>query len=61
MGLLAFVRLGVWLSGVRAFRKGFIGNVLGEGFVLGGVFVIGRGQQVKPTRIKPATRVIFFI
>ncbi|MED6240982.1 Peroxiredoxin-like 2A [Ataeniobius toweri] len=45
MGLLAFMRLGVWLSGVRAFRKGFIGNVLGEGFVLGGVFVIGRGQQ----------------
>uniref|UniRef100_A0A087YFN2 Peroxiredoxin-like 2A n=2 Tax=Poecilia TaxID=8080 RepID=A0A087YFN2_POEFO len=45
MGLLAFMRLGVWLSGVRAFRKGFIGNVLGEGFVLGGVFVIGRGKQ----------------
>ncbi|XP_017267685.1 peroxiredoxin-like 2A [Kryptolebias marmoratus] len=45
MGLLAFLRLGVWLSGVRAFRKGFIGNVLGEGFVLGGVFVVGRGQQ----------------
>uniref|UniRef100_A0A3Q2CM29 Peroxiredoxin-like 2A n=1 Tax=Cyprinodon variegatus TaxID=28743 RepID=A0A3Q2CM29_CYPVA len=45
MGLLAFMRLGVWLSGVRAFRKGFIGNVLGEGFVLGGVYVIGRGQQ----------------
>ena len=47
MGLLAFMRVGVWLNGLRAFRKGFMGNVFGEGFVLGGVFVIGRGQQVK--------------
>ncbi|KAF6730020.1 Redox-regulatory protein FAM213A [Oryzias melastigma] len=45
MGLLAFLRLGVWFNGLRAFRKGFLGNVLGEGFVLGGVFVIGRDQQ----------------
>ncbi|KAK9530082.1 hypothetical protein VZT92_011613 [Zoarces viviparus] len=45
MGLLAFLRVGVWMNGLRAFRKGFMGNVLGEGFVLGGVFVIGRGQQ----------------
>jgi len=45
MGLLAFLRVGVWLNGLRAFKKGFMGNVLGEGFVLGGVFVIGRGQQ----------------
>ncbi|CAI5658301.1 unnamed protein product [Oreochromis niloticus] len=33
------------MNGVRAFRNGFVGNVLGEGFVLGGVFVIGQGQQ----------------
>ncbi|KAK7919339.1 hypothetical protein WMY93_010623 [Mugilogobius chulae] len=45
MGLLGFLRVGVWMSGLRAFRKGFLGNVFGEGFVLGGVFVIGRGQQ----------------
>ncbi|KAK2820654.1 hypothetical protein Q5P01_023613 [Channa striata] len=45
MGLLAFIRLGVWMNGLRAFRKGFMGNVMGEGFVLGGVFVIGRGEQ----------------
>ncbi|KAM7370575.1 hypothetical protein PAMP_010107 [Pampus punctatissimus] len=45
MGLLAFLRVGVWLNGLRAFKNGFIGNVLGEGFVLGGVFVIGRGEQ----------------
>lgn len=45
MGLLAFLRVGVWMNGLRAFKKGFMGNVSGEGFVLGGVFVIGRGQQ----------------
>lgn len=45
MGLLAFLRVGVWMNGLRAFRKGFMGNVFGEGFVLGGVFVIGQGQQ----------------
>uniref|UniRef100_A0A4W5Q851 Peroxiredoxin-like 2A n=1 Tax=Hucho hucho TaxID=62062 RepID=A0A4W5Q851_9TELE len=45
MGLLAFLRLGVWMNGLRAFKNGFLGNVFGEGFVLGGVFVIGAGQQ----------------
>lgn len=48
MGLLAFLRIGVWMNGLRAFKNGFMGNVLGEGFILGGVFVIGRGQQVQP-------------
>lgn len=45
MGLLGFFRVGVWMSGLRAFKKGFMGNVFGEGFVLGAVYVIGRGQQ----------------
>uniref|UniRef100_A0A3Q4BYQ4 Peroxiredoxin-like 2A n=1 Tax=Mola mola TaxID=94237 RepID=A0A3Q4BYQ4_MOLML len=45
LGLLAFLRAGVWMNGLRAFKKGFMGNILGEGFILGGVFVIGRGQQ----------------
>lgn len=45
MGLLGFLRVGVWMSGLRAFRNGFMGNVFGEGFVLGGVFVIGQGEQ----------------
>uniref|UniRef100_H3DAA0 Peroxiredoxin-like 2A n=1 Tax=Tetraodon nigroviridis TaxID=99883 RepID=H3DAA0_TETNG len=44
MGLLGFLRVGVWTNGLRAFRNGFMGNVLGEGFVLG-VFVIGRERQ----------------
>ena len=46
MGLLAFFRVGVWLNSLRAFKNGFMGNVFGEGFVLGGVFVIGPGLQV---------------
>lgn len=45
MGLSAFLRLGVWMNGLRAFQNGFLGNVFGEGFVLGGVFVIGAGEQ----------------
>ncbi|KAL0984261.1 hypothetical protein UPYG_G00139160 [Umbra pygmaea] len=45
MGLLAFLRLSVWMNGMRAFKNGFLGNVYGEGFVLGGVFVIGAGEQ----------------
>lgn len=53
MGLLGFLRLGVWFSGLRAFRNGFMGNVLGEGFILGGVYVIGRGQQVKSSSVRP--------
>ena len=52
MGLSAFLRLGVWMNGLRAFQNGFLGNVFGEGFVLGGVFVIGTGQQVG-TRMAP--------
>lgn len=45
LGLLGFVRVGTWLNSLRAIRSGFFGNIFGEGFVLGGVFVIGRGQQ----------------
>lgn len=45
MRLLAFLRVGVWTNGLRAFRNGFMGNVFGEGFILGGVYVLGPGQQ----------------
>ncbi|KAJ8365299.1 hypothetical protein SKAU_G00141300 [Synaphobranchus kaupii] len=45
MGLSAFFRWGVWRNGLRAFRNGFKGNVQGEGFVLGAVYVIGAGLQ----------------
>lgn len=58
MGLLGFLRLGVWLSGLRAFKNGFMGNVLGEGFILGGVYVIGRAQQVKSSWLRPASSVM---
>lgn len=46
MGGLGFIRLGVWQNFIRAWRSGYQGNMNGEGFVLGGVFVIGPGNQV---------------
>lgn len=45
MGGLGFIRLGVWQNFVRAWRSGYQGNMKGEGFILGGVFVIGSGKQ----------------
>ena len=46
MGGLGFIRLGVWQNFIRAWRSGYQGNMNGEGFILGGVFVIGAGDQV---------------
>ncbi|XP_072293364.1 peroxiredoxin-like 2A [Eucyclogobius newberryi] len=45
MFLSTFLRIGVWRSVWRAYRRGFRGNLRGEGFILGGVFVIGPGDQ----------------
>ncbi|KAG1930454.1 peroxiredoxin-like 2A isoform b [Pimephales promelas] len=45
MGVSGFLRSGVWSSGWRAYQRGFWGNVSGEGFILGAVYVIGPGQQ----------------
>ncbi|XP_048465040.1 peroxiredoxin-like 2A, partial [Rhincodon typus] len=45
MGLLGLFRLGVWRNFLRAWQKGFSGNTDGEGFILGGVFVLGAGDQ----------------
>ncbi|TNN75227.1 Redox-regulatory protein [Liparis tanakae] len=45
MGGLAFIRLGVWQNFLRAWRSGYQGNMNGEGFVLGGVFVLGAADQ----------------
>lgn len=44
-----FLRIGVWRNLWRAYRRGFQGNLRGEGFVLGGAFVIGPGDQVGST------------
>lgn len=46
MGGLGFIRLGVWQNFIRAWKSGYQGNMNGEGFILGGVFVIGSGEQV---------------
>jgi len=45
MGALGFIRLGVWRNFIRANKAGYQGNMNGEGFILGGVFVIGAGNQ----------------
>ncbi|KAJ8360293.1 hypothetical protein SKAU_G00168180 [Synaphobranchus kaupii] len=45
MAALGFIRLGVWQNFIRAWKAGYQGNMDGEGFILGGVFVIGAGKQ----------------
>lgn len=42
---LGFLRLSVWRSFFRAKGKGVEGNFQGEGRLLGGVFVVGPGEQ----------------
>ena len=41
----AFLHVGVWKSYFRARGKGVEGNMVGEGRILGGVFVVGPGDQ----------------
>ncbi|OXB68064.1 hypothetical protein ASZ78_003305 [Callipepla squamata] len=45
MMLSGFFRIGVWQNFFRAWRSGYSGNLEGEGFTLGGVYVIGAGRQ----------------
>ncbi|KAG8551769.1 hypothetical protein GDO81_004255 [Engystomops pustulosus] len=45
MMLMGFIRLGVWQNFRRAWKAGYEGNLEGEGFILGGLFVIGSGNQ----------------
>jgi len=45
MGLNGFARLSVWASLFRARGKKFDGNMKGEGRILGGLFVVGPGDQ----------------
>uniref|UniRef100_A0A8C8A0Q2 Peroxiredoxin-like 2A n=1 Tax=Oryzias sinensis TaxID=183150 RepID=A0A8C8A0Q2_9TELE len=45
MGGLGFLRIGVWQNFIRAWKSGYQGNMNGEGFILGGVYVIGAGEQ----------------
>ncbi|KAL9984791.1 hypothetical protein ACROYT_G007124 [Oculina patagonica] len=45
MSLSGFLRVSVWKSFFRAKGKGVEGNMVGEGRLLGGVFVVGPGEQ----------------
>ena len=40
-----FFRIGVWKAGLRALRKDIVWDLKGEGRILGGVFVVGPGEQ----------------
>lgn len=42
---LGIARLGVWRNLLQAWRKGYQGNRKGEGFILGGLYVIGPENQ----------------
>lgn len=46
MTCLGFFRISVWRNILRASRKGYQGNRKGEGFILGGLYVIGPENQV---------------
>ncbi|KAL8186830.1 UNVERIFIED_CONTAM: hypothetical protein K2H54_013888 [Gekko kuhli] len=45
MLFLGLIRWSVWKNFFRAWWSGFSGNIEGEGIILGGVFVIGPGNQ----------------
>lgn len=45
MVLMGLLRLGVWQNFRRAWKGGFEGNLKGEGLILGGMFVVGAGNQ----------------
>uniref|UniRef100_A0AAR2LA48 Peroxiredoxin-like 2A n=1 Tax=Pygocentrus nattereri TaxID=42514 RepID=A0AAR2LA48_PYGNA len=46
MSRLGLLRVGVWQNILRVWTQGYVGNKRGEGFILGGLYVIGPGCQV---------------
>ncbi|GAA6073424.1 selenoprotein U1b isoform X1 [Tachysurus ichikawai] len=42
---LGLARINVWRNILRAWRKSYQGNMKGEGFILGGLYVIGPENQ----------------
>ncbi|KAL7869676.1 hypothetical protein AOLI_G00136640 [Acnodon oligacanthus] len=45
MSHLGLLRVGVWQNILRVWTQGYVGNKRGEGFILGGLYVIGPGCQ----------------
>lgn len=45
MAVSGFFRINVWRNFYRAWKKGYSGNLKGDGTLLGGVFVLGKGTQ----------------
>jgi len=45
LGLLGFLRADVWMNIIESRKEGTEGNFKGDGTLLGGVYVIGPGDQ----------------
>ena len=45
MGLWGFLRWDVWMNVIKSVKTGNEGNLKGDGTLLGGVYVIGAGDQ----------------
>ena len=45
MGLWGFLRLDVWRNVIKSVKAGTDGNLAGDGTLLGGVYVLGAGDQ----------------
>ncbi|XP_023220306.1 redox-regulatory protein FAM213A-like isoform X2 [Centruroides sculpturatus] len=43
--LLGLLRISVWQNAYRTWKNGYKGNLKGDGSLLGGVFVLGKGNQ----------------
>ena len=45
LGMLGFLRVDVWMNVIKSIKGGTEGNLSGDGTLLGGVYVIGPGDQ----------------
>jgi len=45
LGILGFLRIDTWINIFKSYQMGTPGNFKGDGTLLGGVFVIGAGDQ----------------
>lgn len=43
--ILGLLRISVWINAYNTWKNGYSGNFKGDGSLLGGVFVLGRGTQ----------------
>lgn len=61
MSGLGFLRVGVWQNILRVLMRGYVGNKKGEGFILGGLYVIGPECQVSLQFLLFCLNLYFFL